>query len=81
MGNITATDILEGLLPGIDLENETALVDHGVIDSLSMIALVAELEDVFDITIPAIEVMAENFNTVAAIEALVDRLAEKQHGE
>ena len=38
----------------------------------------AELEDAFDITIPAVEVVVENFNSVDGLTAMVKRLVEDQ---
>ena len=40
-------------------------------------ALVAELEDAFDISIPAVEVVRENFNSVQAMHKMVTRLADE----
>ncbi len=67
-------EILEDLNPGVDYENCTTLIDDRLIESLTMVSLIAELEDTFDITIPAVEVVPANFNSVKAIAALVERL-------
>jgi len=40
-------DILEDINPGVDHEARVDLVDSRCIDSLTMIAFVAELEDAF----------------------------------
>ena len=40
-------------------------------------SLVAELEDEFDVTIPTVEVIPSNFNSVDAIAAMVERLQEE----
>ena len=45
----TVTEILQELKPGVDFEGSTTLIDDRVIDSLTMVALVAELEDEYDI--------------------------------
>ena len=44
-------DILEDINPGVDHEARVDLVDSRCIDSLTMIAFVAELEDAFDVEI------------------------------
>ena len=69
--------ILEDINPGVDYETCTTLVDDRFIDSLGMLSLVAEIEDAFDITIPAVEVVADNFNSVDAICKLLMRLADE----
>lgn len=71
-------EILTDLCPGENLASCNELVDNRVLDSLTIVALVAELEDRFDITIPTVEIVAENFNSVGSIHALVSRLIECQ---
>ena len=47
------------------------------LESLSIIALVAELEDAFDILIPTVEIVPENFNSVENLWEMVCRLQEE----
>ena len=70
-------EILESLKPGVDYETADNLVDSRVLDSLTILALVPELEDAFDVTIPAVEIVPANFNSAQAIDALVTRLVEE----
>ena len=72
--------ILEELAPDVDFDTCETLIDSRHIDSLAMIALVADLEDEFDIEIPAVEIVAGNFNSAQAIAALVERLIEEDMG-
>lgn len=67
-------EILEDIQPGADYENSNSLIDNHELSSFSVVALVAEIEDAFDITIPAMEVIAENFNSVSAMMAMIERL-------
>lgn len=69
--------ILEEIQPDIDYATCTDLVDGHLLDSLSILALVAELEDAFDITIPAVEITPSNFNSAAQIWAMILRLGEE----
>lgn len=71
-------EILEDLNPGVDYETCTTLIDDRLIESLVMVSLIAELEDAFDITVPAVEVVPANFNSVDAMVALVERLIEDE---
>ena len=50
------------------------LFEAGLLDSLQVVDLVADLEDTFDIDIDAKFVVEENFKTKEAIIALVKRL-------
>lgn len=53
-------EILEDIKPEIDYKECQDLIDAHHLDSLSIISLIAELEDEFDITIPAIEIVPAN---------------------
>lgn len=70
-------DILEDLKPGEDYRSRTDLVDARMLDSLTILALVSELEETFDIAIPAVEIVAENFNSLEGMWAMVCRLQEE----
>lgn len=67
-------EILEGIKPGVDFENETALVDSGILDSLAIIRLVNEIGDEFDVEIQVTDLVPENFNSAQAIMDLINRL-------
>ncbi|WP_418742841.1 phosphopantetheine-binding protein [Enorma massiliensis] len=47
-----------------------------MLDSLTIVALVSELEDAFDITIPAVEIVPANFNSLEGMWNMVQRLRE-----
>ena len=57
-------------------EHEQHLIDDHLLDSLSIISLVAELEDTFDITVPAVEIIPANFNSAEAMMEMIQRLQE-----
>ena len=69
-------DILNEIDDSIDYENEKALIDDHLLDSFSIITLVSELEDHFDIEIDAAEMTPENFNSAEALWAMVQRIQE-----
>lgn len=70
-------EILEELRPDVDFENETALVDGGVLDSFDIVALVGELNDEYDIEIKPSDLVPANFNSAKAILALVEKLQDE----
>ncbi len=69
-------EILEDIQPGVNYKECETLVDGHFLDSLSIIALVAELEDEYDITIPAVEIIPANFNSAKAMWKMIQRLEE-----
>ena len=70
-------EILEEIEDGVDYENCTTLIDQGILDSLAIISLVAEIEDEFDVQIPTVEIVPDNFNSAKAIWNLIVRLQEE----
>lgn len=70
-------EILQEMQPDVDFEKETALVTGGILDSFSIVNLVAELNDTYDIEITASDLVVENFDSAAAILALVERLQDE----
>jgi acyl carrier protein len=68
----TVLEILKEIHPGIDYETETALIDDGLLDSFNVIAIVTELNSRFGIKISISDLVAQNFNSMQAIHALVE---------
>ena len=71
-------EILEGIQPEVDYETCTDLIDGHYLDSLSILSLVAEIEEEFDITIPTVEIIPENFNSAEALWDMIERLQEEE---
>lgn len=72
----TLMNILNEIDESIDWENEKRLIDDRILDSFSVISLIAELEDYFDIEIDAAELIPENLNSIESIWKMVVRLQE-----
>lgn len=70
-------DILQELHPEVDFETETALIDNKILDSFDIVTIVAEIDSEYDVQIPAVELIPENFNSAQALYALVERLMEE----
>ncbi len=69
----TVLEILEELQPGTEFIGSNTLIDDGILDSYDIVSLVGELNDEYKITIPMWELEPRNFNSVEAIEALVNK--------
>lgn len=71
-------EILEEIDPDNDYAAEEHLIDEGHLDSLSLLQLVGELEDAFDIQITPTELIPANFNSAKAIWAMIQRLQQER---
>ena len=67
-------EILEEIVPGVDFENCTTLIDDQILDSFGILQLVSEIEDAFDVEIAPSELAAENFNSANALWDMITRL-------
>ena len=70
-------EILQEMHPDVDFEKEQHLIDDRIIDSLDIVTLISEIDDKLDVTIPAEEIIPENFSSVEALSELVRRLDEE----
>ena len=66
-------EMLTEICPGVDFEQETSLIDDGLIDSLDIVAVVTDLMDTFDVQLGVDDLTPENFNSVDAICQLIER--------
>lgn len=68
-------EILLDVVPDVDFENEVNLISDSIVDSFAVVAMVNELNDILDIDIPSREILPQNFETLDAIVALVEKYA------
>ena len=67
--------MLEDIQEDVDYEECDTLVDDGVLDSFDILAIVSAADEEFDVTIPAKDIVPENFNSAEALCDLLNRLA------
>lgn len=63
--------IISDLVPDFENDEESKLLDDGILDSFDIVSLVMELNEEFDVDINVIDITEDNFNTVDAICELV----------
>lgn len=71
-------EILMDINPNIDYENEKKLIDGKVLDSFSIVNLVAEISETFDITISPKYLIPENFNSVEAMWNMIQKITNEE---
>ena len=69
-------EILKDIHEDVDFELEDNLVDDGILDSLDIVTLITEINSEFGVSIPAEEIIPENFNSAEAIWDLIQKLDE-----
>lgn len=67
-------EILHEINPEAEFEGRTDLFDSGDLDSMSIVMLVSEINDEFDINIRVTDITPENFNSTENIMKLIRRL-------
>ena len=70
-------EILENLHPEVDFDTCTTLIDDKILDSFDIITIISEINEEFDVVIPAEEIIPENFNSAQALFDLVTRLSDE----
>ncbi len=66
-------EIIEDITGEI-VEEDTDLIEEGILDSFDIVSLLLELEEAFDVKIDVAELLPENFKSVNTIENLISEL-------
>jgi len=69
-------EILKDLHEDVDFDTCTTLIDDKILDSFDIVTIISEIDDKFDVTIPAEEIIPENFNSAEALYALIEKLGD-----
>ena len=70
-------ELLKGIRPDVDFENETALIDDGILDSFDVVSIISEIDDVFGVQIRINELDPESFNSAESIWNLIRRISKQ----
>lgn len=71
-------EILEEINPDVNYEVEDQLIDGKVLDSFSIVSLVAQISDTFDIEISPKYLVPENFNSASAMWNMIQRIRDEE---
>ncbi|MBQ6372961.1 MAG: acyl carrier protein [Clostridia bacterium] len=67
-------EMLKREFPYIDFASEKHLMTQGRLDSLAVVGIISNLEEMFDISITMEYIRPENFESVEAMWAMVEEL-------
>lgn len=65
--------LLTQIRPEVDFSQSIDFFEEGVLDSFDLVTLVTELDRAYGISIDGLDIVPENFSSVANIEALLAR--------
>ena len=71
-------EILDDINPDVDYSKETNLIDGKVYDSFSIITLVSNISEEFDIEIGPEYLVPENFNSADAMWKMIQKIQEDE---
>lgn len=62
----------------VDFSTEDKLVDNRILDSFDILSVISAIDDKFDVSVPAKEIVPENFNSAQDIYEMIVRLADSE---
>ena len=68
---------LEQKFPEIDFTESNALVDDGILESIVLVEIISTISLEMGILIPYEEIVPQNFNSLDAMAAMLERLSEE----
>lgn len=71
-------EILNDINPDVDYEKETKLIDGKIYDSFSIITLISQISETFDIDLGPEYLIPENFNSASAMWDMIQRIQEEE---
>jgi len=66
-------ELLEKIIPNVDFGNSTSLITDGELDSIEIVSIVEMLEAEYNIQIGWDDIEPDNFESVKAIYAMVQK--------
>jgi acyl carrier protein len=64
-------DMLDQIKGGVDFSTAVNLVDDRILDSFDILSIIGAIDDEFDVSVPAKDIVPQNFNTAQGIYQMV----------
>ena len=69
-------ELLKDIVPGVDFETSTDLIDGGILTSFDILSIVSEIEDEYGVELSPKDLKPGNFNSAKALWNLVEERME-----
>jgi D-alanine--poly(phosphoribitol) ligase subunit 2 len=69
-------DMLDQIKDDVDFSTAVNLVDERILDSFDILSIIGAIDDEFDVSVPAKDIVPQNFNTAQGIYQMVLDLAQ-----
>ena len=66
--------LLQDKFPQIDFDHEKALVDDGLLDSVAVLTIIAEIEEAFGVSVTMEYIQPQYFNSIEAMWEMIEEL-------
>ncbi len=73
----TLIEILTDLHPDVDFETCDTLIDDKILDSFDIVSLISEINNEWDVTVPADKIDPQYFNSASALAELIEELLDE----
>ena len=67
-------EMLQANYPHIDFDTEKALMSDGVLDSMAVVSIIAEIENMFDISVTMEYIQPDYFESVETMWEMIEEL-------
>ena len=67
-------EMLTAKFPDVDFENSSSLVSDKILDSLSVVSIISEIEDMFDISVSMEYIQPKYFESIDAMWDMIEEL-------
>ena len=69
-------ELLQDVRDDIDFSKEDKLIDDKILTSFDIIQIIAAIDETFDVSIPATQIIPANFNSMQAMYDMIQKLSD-----
>ena len=69
-------ELLQDVRDDVDFETCETLIDDEILASFDILQIIASINETFDVEIPSTSIIPQNFNSMKAMYAMIEKLRE-----